>query len=377
MSDHFDIAIIGAGIAGASVAALLPANMRVLLIEAEDHPGYHTTGRSNAFWQASYGGPKVEPLTTASLNFLLRPPVEFAESGFLRRRGALNIARATQSQLIEEFIGSYDATSIKMERVGRDALERHIPGIRPEWSAGVFEQECYDIDVAGLHAAYLRKAYQQGVILHCRTRIDTLDFDGKRWSLSAGVDKFSADVIVNAAGAWADRLAEMAGLAPVGITPLRRTLCQVRVSADVPAEMPLIIDINGDVYFRPESGRLWLSPHDETPSVPCDAQPEEIDVALAIARLAEVTDWTVERVEHRWAGLRSFTPDRAPVYGFDRANPKFFWCAGQGGFGIQTAPAAAQLCAKLLTNGEGSDGLTGVKAEAYSANRFRAASEAN
>ena len=159
-------------------------------------------------------------------------------------------------------------------------------------------------------------------------------------------------VLVNAAGAWADVVAGLAGVEPLGIAPLRRTIAQLRIAPTAPADLPLVLDLSETFYFKPEAGRLWLSPHDETPSVPCDAAAEEIDVATAIARLEEVVDWTVERVEHRWAGLRSFAPDRLPVYGFDPASPRFFWFAGQGGFGIQTAPAAGDLAARLLLGKE-------------------------
>jgi D-arginine dehydrogenase len=155
-------------------------------------------------------------------------------------------------------------------------------------------------------------------------------------------------VLVNAAGAWADPLAELAGTRPLGIQPLRRTVAQLRTVPRPPADLPLVLDISGAFYFKPEHGKLWLSPHDETPCPACDAAPEELDVALAIDRFEHVVDWRIEAVEHKWAGLRSFAPDRLPVYGFDARVPGFFWFAGQGGFGIQTAPAAARLGAQLL-----------------------------
>ncbi|MFT4027001.1 MAG: FAD-binding oxidoreductase, partial [Novosphingobium sp.] len=173
------------------------------------------------------------------------------------------------------------------------------------------------------------------------------DAAGWRLVLADGRE-VAAKVLVDAAGAWADPVAAMAGVRPLGITPYRRTVAQLRTAPGVPDSLPLVLDLNEAFYFKPESGRLWLSPHDETPSPPCDAAPEEIDVATAIHRLGKVTDWRIEHVEHRWAGLRSFAPDRLPVYGYDPANQGFFWFAGQGGFGIQTAPAAARLAAALL-----------------------------
>jgi D-arginine dehydrogenase len=173
-------------------------------------------------------------------------------------------------------------------------------------------------------------------------------------------------VLVDAAGAWADPVALLAGVKPLGIAPLRRTMVQLRVAPSAPADLPLVLDLAETFYFKPEAGRLWLSPHDETPSAPCDAAPEEIDVATAIARVEEVIDWRVERVEHRWAGLRSFAPDRLPVYGFAPGDPAFFWFAGQGGFGIQTAPAAADLAARLLLG----DAPGAIDPAAYAPGRF-------
>jgi D-arginine dehydrogenase len=179
--------------------------------------------------------------------------------------------------------------------------------------------------------------------------------------------------IVNAAGAWADEIARMAGVRPIGIAPYRRTVAVLRVDPPAPADLPLVLDIGGGFYFKPDAGRLWLSPHDEIPSAPCDAAPEEFDVAIAIDRFQQVTDWRIEAVERRWAGLRSFAPDRLPVYGFDPERPSFFWFAGQGGFGIQTAPAAARLGAQVLL-GHGPDAVTAaIDPVAYTPARFAAA----
>ncbi|MET0589104.1 MAG: FAD-binding oxidoreductase, partial [Novosphingobium sp.] len=174
-------------------------------------------------------------------------------------------------------------------------------------------------------------------------------------------------ILVNAAGAWADEVAILAGIGPLGITPYRRTVVQLRTQPEATETLPLVLDVSETFYFKPESGRIWLSPHDETPTPPCDAAPEELDVAMAIDRFEEVVDWQVERVEHRWAGLRSFAPDRLPVYGFDPVEPRFFWFAGQGGFGIQTAPAASELACGLLLGKQGG----AVDPAAYSPARFR------
>jgi len=359
MSFDADIAVIGAGMAGASLAAEVAGRASVLLLEAEDQPGYHSTGRSAAFWAESYGGPYVQPLTTASGPFL-------AEHGFLDRRGALHIADgeglAALAALETEF-----GDRVGFERLDQRDVQSRLPGLRPGWVAGLFEPSCADIDVAALHAFYLARARRHGVRLVTGAEVGALSRDGAGWTVETRAGAFRVRMIANAAGAWADRVAALAGAPPVGLQPYRRTLSQLRIDPSAPADLPLVIDALGRFYFKPEAGgRLWLSPHDETPCDPCDCAPEELDVAVAIDRLEGVVDWKVERVERSWAGLRSFAPDRRPVYGFDPAAPAFFWCAGQGGFGIQTAPAAAKLAADLLLQR-----LPTLDPEPYAPDRFR------
>lgn len=364
MNGAFDIAIVGAGIAGASLAAELGPHASVLLLEAEEQPGRHSTGRSAAFWAETYGGPLVQPLTAASGPWL-------AERGFLGERGALTLARAGQEAEIDRFLGEFAAAGVRVERVDRAALEQAIPGLRPEWVAGVAEPDCRDIDVGGLHGWYLAQARKAGVRLVCRAELADAGFAGGRWALTtADGAKFGSAILVDAAGAWADPVARIAGVRPLGIAPLRRTMVQLRTDPAPSPALPLVLDIAGQFYFKPEGGRLWLSPHDETPSPPCDAAPEELDIAVAIDRLEGVVDWRIERVEHKWAGLRSFAPDRLPVYGADPANPAFFWFAGQGGYGIQTAPAAARLAAQMLLDLPADELTGGLDPERYRAARF-------
>jgi D-arginine dehydrogenase len=342
MAQSFDIAIVGAGIAGASLAAAIGARARTILLEAEAQPGYHATGRSAAFWTESYGGPGVQPLTSASGSYL-------REGGFLKTRAALTIAKHDQDGLLDAFAERFSALGVTVRLLDRAGLGSLVPGLREVWSRGVLEPSCCDIDVAALHQHFLAEARKAGAELRCRARLETAEREGGRWLLQlAGGKELRCRVLVNAAGAWADSIATIAGASPLGIAPLRRTVAQLRVVPEVPANLPLVLDIGGKFYFKPESGRLWLSPHDETPCQPCDAAAEEIDVATAIARLEEVVDWKVARLEHSWAGLRSFAPDRLPVYGFDPHTQGLFWCAGQGGFGIQTSPAASRLAASLL-----------------------------
>ncbi len=340
--ETYDIAVIGAGMAGASLGAELAPHARVLVAEAEDHPGYHATGRSAAFWEECYGGPQVVPLTLASGGYL-------REHGMLSPRGALYVGRGEDEPAIAAFMQRFAGSGVTIERLGRAALARRIPGLRAAWQHAIYEPACADIDVAALHQHYLARAREGGVELRCRARLETAEREGEGWRLSFGpAGEVRARVLADAAGAWADPVAQLAGARPRGIGPLRRTVAQLRTSPAPPAELPLVLDISGRFYFKPEHGRLWLSPHDETPSPACDAAPEELDVALAIDRFERVVDWRIEAVEHKWAGLRSFAPDRLPVYGFDESVPGLFWFAGQGGFGIQTSPAAARLGAQLL-----------------------------
>ena len=363
MSERFDIAIVGAGIAGASLAAELAPHARVVLLEAEDRPGYHSTGRSAAFWAETYGGPAIQPLTSASGPWL-------AGHGFLHPRGALTLAREGEEDELERYLARFVEAGVQIERLDRAAIEAALPGLRAEWRHGVAEPTCQDIDVGALHGWYLAEAKRGGAELRCRAALVEAGYD-KGWRLTtADGARIACDTLVDAAGAWADPVAELAGAQPLGIVPLRRTMVQLRVQPEAPATLPLVLDLAGTFYFKPESGCLWLSPHDETPCPPGDAAPEELDVAIAVDRFEQVVDWPVERVEHKWAGLRSFAPDRLPVYGPDQARSGFFWFAGQGGFGIQTAPAAARLAAQILL-GMPADGLTeGLDRDRYLAARF-------
>jgi D-arginine dehydrogenase len=363
IATRYDVAIVGAGMAGASLAAQVAPHASVLLLEAEDVPGYHATGRSAAFWSESYGGPGVQPLTTAS------GPVLQA-GGFLQALGSLHIGRAEDEPAIAAFLAEFDGSGVALERVDP---RTYIPGLRAEWTLGVYEASSTYIDVAALHAHYLAQAKRAGAALvvsaplHGATRI------GDHWQLDTGAGSFAATILVDAAGAWADRVAELAGVAPIGITAYRRTVVQLATDPAAPATLPHVADISGNFYFKPEAGgRLWLSPHDETEVEPSDVQPEELDVAIAIDRFEQVVDWRITRLERRWAGLRSFAPDRLPVYGFAPDSPGFFWCAGQGGFGIQTAPAAAALAAALLLGIAPETSVAAIDPARYAPGRFKA-----
>lgn len=370
MAERFDIAIVGAGMAGASLAAELAPYARVLVLEGEDTPGYHTTGRSAAFWHETIGGTGVFPLTAASGPWL-------AEHGFLSPRGGLHIGRTEQRDVAEAFVAEYRAVGARIELIGRNRLDTIVPGLRPDWTVGAWEPECADIDVAAMHQHYLGLARRTGTVVRVRSRVEAIERQGADWRLvwpeNGQRGEAFAGTIVNAAGAWADPVAEMAGARAIGIMPMRRSMVQLRIDPPPPPHLPLTLSFDEDFYFRPQGDRLWLSPHDETPDVPRDAAPEELDIAQAIDRMEQAVEWKVLGLERRWAGLRSFSPDRLPVIGFDPTCAGFFWFAGQGGFGIQTAPAAARLGAQVLL-GQTRDAMTAeIAAGDYDPARFASA----
>jgi len=359
----FDVVIVGGGIAGASLGAELASRRRTLIIEAEEQCGYHSTGRSAAFYLESYGGPDVARLTAASGAFLAMPPTQFSDRGFLRRRGDLHVTRDELPEL---------PPGIETRIVERDELERLVPGIVPAWRRALFEPGCADIDVAALHAAYLRQFRRTGGQLRTGAGLESATRGKGRWEIRLGEGTtVSSAVLVNAAGAWADAVAAKCSVQPLGIAPKRRTMVQLRIGRSGLRDLPLVDDAKGTFYFKGEGDRtVWLSPHDEIPTDPCDAAPEEIDVAIAIDRFQSVVDWPIECVERSWAGLRSFAPDRLPVYGFDAFVPGFFWCAGQGGFGIQTAPAASKMAAALLLGEAPEPTVARIDPSAFSPGRF-------
>jgi D-arginine dehydrogenase len=364
----FDVLIVGGGIAGASLGARIAGRARVAILEAEANCAVHSTGRSAAFWLAHYGGLNVIPLTIASWQ-----PLEAGwpsgERSFLHRRGAIVIGRVYRHL--------WNAMSVETDRaprrreIQRDGLERRIPGLREGWDFGLDDATCADIDVAGLHNGCLAAFRQAGGKLLTSSALTAAKRRADGWEIDAGSERLSASTIVNAAGAWADDVARRCGVPPIHIQPYRRTIVQLRVGRTGLKDLPLIIDGLGKFYFKGESdNRVWVSPHDETATDPCDVAPEEIDVAQAVDHFESVVDWPVEAVERKWAGLRSFTPARVPAYGYEADVPGFFWCVGQGGFGIQTAPAASAIAAALLLDEEPPEFVADVDSSIYAPRRF-------
>ncbi len=369
--NDFDYVIAGAGVAGASVAAELVGHGRVCLLEAEAEPGYHATGRSAAFWSESYGGPLVLPLTSASGPFLKSPPPEFSERSFLHPRGSIHIATAGQAEAVDAMLADFVDSDLLLERWNRERLSRQIPELRDQWVMAVNEPTCDDIDVAGLHAAYLAQARRGGATVMTGSALIKARYRQGGWDVETAKGSLRAGTIIDAAGAWADPVAQCCGIRPLGIEPKRRTMVQVRTDPPSRPELPLIMAIDGSFYAKPEGdGRWWISPHDEIDDIPRDAAPEEIDIAIAADRFEKAFHSRIEHVERSWAGLRSFASDRLPVIGRAPDCADFFWFAGQGGWGIQTAPAAARLAKALLTGDFSDPMLVNLDANRYDPERF-------
>jgi D-arginine dehydrogenase len=343
----FDIAVIGAGMAGASAAAFLSLDKRVVLIEAEAVAGYHTTGRSAAIWVQNYGPPDVRALTRLSRSFYEAPPPGFSAIPLVRRRAILLLASENQLPELETALAAGEGLRRASVREAR-AL---VPALRPGYLAGAaMEDDAFDLDVAAIHQGFLRMLHANGGRLVLGGRVRRIEKRGGVWDLETESGTvFGARVIVNAAGAWGDDVASIAGTARLGLRPLRRTAAIIDPSPFDVSGWPMICDVAERWYARPEARtRLMVSPADATPTRPHDVRPEEIDVAIGIDRMQQALDIAVRRVEHSWAGLRTFTPDGSLAFGWDPRVEGFFWCVGQGGYGIQTAPAAGRLVADLV-----------------------------
>ncbi len=344
-SAQCDLLIVGGGIAGASLGARLAGEMRVILIETEDLCGRHSTGRSAAFWEASLGAGPARRLSFAS-----RPMFDAGWPGsstpLLRRRGTVHLTGPHGDAIegADELTGEH-----ALIYLDRAELDRMIPGLSEQWTGAWYEASCADIEVAAFHAACLAAIRRDGGTVRTDAALRLAKRSGDGWEVETAAGPIRAGVLVNAAGAWADDVAARAGVPGIALQPMRRTVVQLRVGREGLRDLPLVTDLHTSFYFKGEGDRsVWVSPLDETPVGPCDVAPEEIDVANAIDRFEKAVDWPVEAVERKWAGLRSFAPDRAMKLGFDPLVAGFFWCAGQGGMGIQTAPAASLLCAALI-----------------------------
>jgi D-arginine dehydrogenase len=343
---NFDAIVIGAGIAGATVAAALAPTHRTALIEAEEAAGYHATGRSAASWILNYGPPDVRALTGASRAFLETPPPGFSEAPILRRR--MNIYLAPPDQVGE--LAAMLADGVGLREISIGDAKTLVPALRDGYAVrALVEEDVFDIDVAALHQGFLRQARRNGGTLALRSRSMRIARQGGLWHVEVtGGAHFTAAILVNAAGAWGDEVASQAGFAPLGLVPKRRTGVIIDPAPWQVADWPFVMAADGSWYCRPEARtRLMVSPADATPMPPQDIQPDEFDIAVAIDHMTAALDIEVKRVERSWAGLRTFTPDGSLALG--RAGDGYFCCLGQGGYGIQTSPAVGALVAALVT----------------------------
>jgi D-arginine dehydrogenase len=370
-----DVIVLGGGMAGASLAATLAPTRRVVLLELEEQPGLHATGRSAAMFFESYGNATVRALTRASRAFFEQPPDGFAEAPLLSPRGALFVADESRLPALDALLESHAETAPFTQLDSREAL-LHCPILCPDWVAGgLLDESGHDMDVAAIHLGYLRLGRQAGLRLVTNAGASTIERSAGSWQVRSAAGEFVAPVLVNATGAWADRVAIAAGVQPIGLAPLRRTavLLPAPVGHDV-TRWPMVIDAEEEFYFKPDAGKLLLSPANEDPMDPCDAMPDEIDIAIAVDRFEQATTVQVTRVGHSWAGLRSFVADRSPVAGYAPDAAGFFWLAGQGGYGIQMAPALARAAAALLDGAALPDDIAaqGVTAPALAPGRLLA-----
>ena len=347
---EFDFAIVGAGIAGVSAAYHLAPQAKVVLLEREHVAAYHTTGRSAALHSETYGSPEIRAITVASGRFYRQPPPGFTDHPLLTPRGALLAGRANEQAAAQEAAREFAKLVPSVRWLEPAEVLRRQPLLKPEACAGgaVFE-EAEDMDVAAIHSGFLKGARAAGSMLRLNAEVTTLERRGGRWTIRlAGGETVAAANLINASGAWADVVANLAGAKPVGLVPKRRTAFTFDAPVGLALErMPMVIDFRETWYIKPEVGQFLGSPADETPSPPTDAQPEEIDIALAVERIQEATTLQIHRIKNKWAGLRSFVADKNLVVGYDGSAEGFFWLAGQGGYGIQTAAAAGRLAAAL------------------------------
>lgn len=348
-----DVVVIGAGIAGASVACEIAGLCRVVLLERESQPGYHTTGRSAALFTETYGNAVMRALTRASKTFLHCPPAGFADAQLLSPRGTLLVAAFSDLPKLQQLAADCSALVANLALLDGAAVRARVPCFAEDQVAGgLLEPDAMDIDVHALHRGYLRTLAARGGVLVTSAEVLDLQRDGGRWRLTTTAGEFRADRVVNAAGAWAEEIGSLAGAGPIGLVPKRRTAITFDPPAGVDVRRwPAVIDVNETWYIKPDAGRILASPADETPSLPCDAQPDEYDVAVLVDRLSRSTTLKVPRIHSKWAGLRSFVADKTIVAGFDPQVPGLFWLVGQGGYGIQTAPAMGRAAAALLLDG--------------------------
>lgn len=356
----YDFIVIGGGIAGASAAYRLIEHGSVLLLEMEEQPGYHSTGRSAAQFTELYGNGPIRALVRLSKNFLLSPPAGFSEVPILTPRGAMFVGTTVQKPALDEILKTAAEENCQVDALDIAGARRIVPVLNPEmFEQAIFEPKSTDIDVHALHGGFLKVFAGRGGEIICDAEVKGMQWADGAWHVETKVGSFAAPIVVNAAGAWGDVIAARAGVHPMGLTPKRRTVILFDPPPDVDIEdWPLVIDADESWYFKPDAGKVLASPADETPVEPYDAQAEELDVALIADAIERMTSMTVGRISHSRAGLRTFTADKTPVVGFAPDAEGFFWLVGQGGYGIETSPAMGELTCALIIDGRAPDHFT-------------------
>ena len=372
--DTYDFMIVGGGIAGASAGFALAEFGAVLLLERESQFGYHSTGRSAAVFLKSHGPDVIRALASASQAFLLHPPDGFSDYPLLKPRGMLLIGGPDDRAALDRTAEESARYVAGVRRLTAAQTREMVPVLRSDYLGGaVFDPEAMDIDVHSLHYGFLRGMRARGGKTVTTAELSSIEHVGKYWMAQTPSGNFAARILINAAGAWCDKVAGLAGAAAVGLIPKRRTAFTFQPpSGTSPDTWPVVHDLHETFYFKPDAGRILASPADETPMGPCDAYPDDIDIAVAIDRIQRCASLPVTHIERKWAGLRSFVSDGCPVIGYDPHIAGFFWIAGQGGYGIETSPALGRLSASLIVAGGLPHDLAdlGIRAETVSPARF-------
>jgi D-arginine dehydrogenase len=346
----------------------------VVLIEREEHPGMHTTGRSVAIFTETLIGAQVQPLTRASRTFFVAPPEGFSEQPLMRRRPVVQFGRTDQFPALRQLQRDVEAMGGEARWLERDEVLARIPILRPEHAAGaVLDEASFDMDVDALHQGWLRRLRAAGGQVLVSAGLRAVDWNGAWWRIVAGEHEIAAGVLVDAAGAWGDEVARLAKVRPIGLQPRRRTISVMAADGYAVDSWPMGVDADNALYFKADAGRLLVSAMEQTPSAPCDAYPDDLEVAQALDKFSEAVTLPIKKPLRSWAGLRTFAPDEQPVAGYDPSHSSFFWLVGQGGSGIQTCPALSESAAALVRRQSIPEHLAafGVSASALSPARFR------
>lgn len=368
MQSSCDIVIIGAGIAGLSVASELAGDHKVIVLEREEHPGYHATGRSAAIYLPTYGPPSIQSLTRASGSFFHNPPESFCDQPLLTPRQTMLLARQQDEQEVKNLL------SIGMTEISAEQAVEKIPVLKTQnYQRFLLDAETMDIDVGTLLAAYRKKFRQQGGTLLCDSEVQAIRKLQNNWQVTTANQTCNAPIVINAAGAWASQIGQMSQACEITLQPMRRSAALIDISEKHDAQYwPLTATADESFYFRPIGQKLMISPADKTPVDPHDAWADDLELARAVELFQDTTGIKVTHIEHTWAGLRTFAPDGDPVIGFDPYKDGFFWLAGQGGYGIQTAPAISRLAASMVSQNPVPEDIatSGLSLSALSPYRF-------